>query len=137
MMYSNLAPHMERGIMPTEQTAFSRWFRRQLSEQGLSQAEFSRRSGVATSRVSDWAGGKFIPSPESAPKIARALNYDVEVVMRAIGYLEDDPYAPDPESPEEQIVAMARRVAWTEDRYNTARNILSGWIETDRAKQED
>lgn len=136
MMYKIVAPTAEYSIMQPERIPFRQWFRRQLSEQRLSQAEFSRRSGVSTGRVSEWLSGKSTPDATSAEKIARGLNFDTEVVMRALGLLEDDPYAPDPESPASLLCAMVRRVEWDPGRYELAESMLRTFLEQDRRARQ-
>lgn len=93
---------------------------------------FANRIGVSHSSVSLWLDGKRVPTPRSIDKIADVfVGVDRDMLLALAGHRSPD-LGVDPTAPAEQIAAMARRVEWRPDRYNTARRMFEGWLEDDR-----
>ena len=115
--------------------SFSRWLQGRMEERGWGVTRAARELGVNHGIVSQWLSGDRNPSPKSVSKVAKAFGAEVDDVMRAAGHLPDDPYAPDPESPEEQICAMVRHVAWDPGRYGMVEAMLRQMIEFDRKQR--
>ena len=98
---------------------------------------FANRIGVSHSSVSLWMDGKRVPTPRSIEKIADVfVGVDRDMLLTLAGHRPPDTDF-DPDSPAEQIAAMARRVTWTPDRYDTARAMFSSWLERDQAQEEE
>lgn len=92
---------------------FGAWLSRRLRSREWSGADLARQIGTGNSTVTQWLGDSRIPSPTSCEKIADALHLDIETVLAAAGH-----YHPagdlDPDSPEARIIAMVRRVDWSD-----------------------
>lgn len=127
---------VKTGPARKQSATFGPWLEVRIGMSGLSRQQFADRVGVSKSTVWRWINGR-VPEASYIEKISDVLVIPYDEVATRAGYRPRGLDELDPDSPAEQIAALARRVAWTEDRYNTARNILSGWIETDRAKQKE
>lgn len=115
--------------------SFPKWLQRQLDRREWSQADFARKLCVSTGLVSNWITGVRRPNPESCDRIADVLFVDVDEVLAIAGHRPYD-IDIDPDAPGEQIAVMARRISWSEDRYESIRDLFTGWLERDRRKQE-
>lgn len=114
---------------------FGVWLDRQLSRREWSQADLARRLNVQNATVSRWISGVRQPDTESCERIADVLFLDVDEVLAIAGHRPCD-IDIDPDAPGEQIAVMARRISWSEDRYESVRDLFTGWLERDRHKQE-
>lgn len=112
-----------------------KWLQRQMDRREWSQATFARNLGVSTGLVSNWLTGVRRPNPESCERIADVLFVDVDEVLAIAGHRPRD-IDIDPDAPGEQIAVMARRIEWTEDRYEGVRDLFTGFLERDRRKRE-
>lgn len=111
---------------------FGRWLRGQLARREMSMTAFASKIGVSHSSVSLWLDGKRVPTPRSIEKIADVFaGVDQDMLLTLAGHRPRD-LDRDPEAPGEQIAALARRVEWKGDRYETVRAMLHRWIELDR-----
>lgn len=113
-------------------TDFGRWLKGQLDRREWGVTRFAREAGFSHGLVSQWLSGARNPSPRSIDKIADVLFADVDELLTIAGHRPRGLDDIDPDAPGEQIAAMARRVEWTPDRYETARAMFVSWIERDR-----
>lgn len=51
---------------------------------GLTQAELSRRSGVAQGKISEYESGNSLPRIDSAMRIAKVLNKKIEELIEEV-----------------------------------------------------
>lgn len=82
-----------------------------------------------------WTSGKRIPAPTSIDRIADLLGADIDAVLAIAGHRPPD-IDIDPDSPGEQIAALARRIEWDEGRFEGIREMFTVWINQDRRKRE-
>lgn len=63
------------------QESFGEWLRSKITQSGLSVQEFAQRASLSKPLVYFYLRGKRLPTPESAHKIAAALNESPEAVV--------------------------------------------------------
>lgn len=119
-----------------EGQSFAKWLRQQLARREWKQADFARRSGFNTGRVSYWMTGKDVPSPESCDRIADILGVDVDTVLTLAGHRPhiDEP-APDDQAA--MLCAKVHRINLTEDRIALLNSMLDGMREFDAKKKRE
>ena len=114
---------------------FGHWLERQLLRREWNAADLARKLGVGNSTVTMWIRGERVPNPESCRKVAEVFYLPLDDVLTIAGHRPRD-LDVDPDAPAEQIAAMARRVAWTEERYELVREMLTAMLERDRKQRE-
>lgn len=114
---------------------FPRWLRGQMERREWSVTRLARELGINHGTVSQWLSGDRHPSPASCKRIADVLFVDLDEVLTIAGHRDPD-LDVDPNAPGEQIAALARRIAWSEDRYEAVRDMFTGWLERDRKRRE-
>lgn len=67
--------------------SFSEWLANKLEEENLSQADFSRLSGISRPQISRIINGGRGVGEEGLNKIAKALNIAPDIVFRAANFL--------------------------------------------------
>lgn len=111
---------------------FGAWLQRQLVRREWNQSDLARRSGIHTSRISDWVNGKRAPSTENAERLADALGVSVDEVLTAAGHRPD----PVDEPERAALIALLRQINLTYDREWGIRSLLEGFQEADRRRRE-
>jgi transcriptional regulator with XRE-family HTH domain len=113
---------------------FSTWFKRHLRTNDWTQADFARKTGIATGTISNWARGYRVPDPPSCDLIADILGIDRDKVLALAGHRPLDlELAPD--DPRRDLKALIDRVAWDEERVDTVRGMLGRWYDHDQNKK--
>lgn len=65
---------------------FREWFQSQLARREWTQRDFSRRSGISPSTVSEWHRGTRVPDPASIDRIADVFGLPVDDVLTLAGH---------------------------------------------------
>lgn len=115
---------------------FGAWLLQQIESAGLTRNQFADRVGVSHVTVGRWIKGR-IPDPAYIDPIADVLVLGHDAVATRAGYRPRGLDETDPDAPGEQIAAMARRVQWDPERFETMRSILTGWLERDRQADKE
>lgn len=93
------------------QQEFAVWFLRQLRSRDWTQADFARKTGIATGTVSNWKRGIRIPDPGSCDVIADVLGVDRDLVLAVAGHRpEVDPISDD--DPRREMHALVDLIDW-------------------------
>jgi transcriptional regulator with XRE-family HTH domain len=110
---------------------FRDWFAHELRRREWTQADFARRSGVATSVVSRWMNLQATPEPSSCDIIADVFGIDYDFVLAKAGHRS----SLDGEASEalDELMAKLRRMKLNATRERIIRNILDAYIEEDRS----
>lgn len=120
----------------TDDQNIGAWIRRQMLRRGWTAAELARRMGVGSGRISEWIGGKRIPSSASCIRLADVFDADPDVVLTIAGHrVATEPLSPD--DPHARVIALVKRVRLTPDRLAGLEGTLLSWIEFDRRDQLD
>ncbi|MFT4039698.1 MAG: helix-turn-helix transcriptional regulator [Thermomicrobiales bacterium] len=107
------------------------WIRKQMQRRDWSGADLARELDMSPSRVSDWINGKFVPNVQSARRLAEAFGADADDVLALAGHREPTAVIP-ADAPQARIIALVKRVKWTEDRARPLEKQLQEWIIIDR-----
>jgi transcriptional regulator with XRE-family HTH domain len=111
--------------------AFGTWLALQLQRRDLTQADFSRITGLSTGIISNWINGSREPTARSIARVAQGLRLDETDVLRAAGLIEE----PGEETPEiRALIRLLRRIDLRPDRYRTLRAIMEDWLEVDESR---
>lgn len=86
--------------------SFGSWLQRQLDRREWNQADFAKKAGVGSGRVSDWIRDVRLPSVESCDKIADALGVDLDEVLTLAGHRHN--HLDNPE--QAALISLLRRV---------------------------
>jgi transcriptional regulator with XRE-family HTH domain len=85
---------------------FGRWLADELDRRDMTQADFARKVGASTGRVSEWLSGKRRPSPESLDRISDALpGVNLDYLLSIAGHRPIDPGDPPIVDPLAALVA--------------------------------
>lgn len=102
----------------------------------MNQAEFARKVGASSGRVSEWLSGKRRPSTESLRRIAEELpGLDLDRMFALTGHRPATEPIP-ADDPRTDIIAKVKRVRWTEERVETIGDVLDRWLAFDKRNRE-
>lgn len=71
-----------------EAHAFGAWLTGEMATQRITQQELATRMDVARNAVNRWCNGRIRPNPDTATRIALALNLPPTDALVAAGYME-------------------------------------------------
>lgn len=98
-----------------DDTKFSDWLQASLREREMSQAELSRRSGLASATISMLITGQNQPKAATCLALARALDLPAETVLKAANLLPELP-APAGDPTIGEVVDVMKRMTAEERR---------------------
>lgn len=115
---------------------FGRWLTGELTRRDMTQADFARRVGASSGRVSEWVSGKRAPSPESLDRITDALpGVSLDHLLSLAGHRPLDPDV-DPDDPRRRIATRVQMINLTPDREAGLIGLLEAWEKQDRRTRE-
>ena len=120
-------------VKDDQKSTFAQWLQEELQSRRLTQAELARRAGLAQPMIHRWLKGEWLPNANSCLKLANALSVDFEFILKKVGIEPDE--RPGATSASEQLMGMARRINWVEDktRFRVTQALFHLFLEEDEA----
>lgn len=134
VMASTSIDDMRKSGVDANGSTFGAWLSREIKSQGMSQGEFARRVGVSATTVSRWVNGR-VPDGQFIERIADVLLLDADEVLTRSGYRPPDSEL-DPDSPEGRIIALVKRIHWTDRDAEIIEAQLRLMIEIERRRRK-
>jgi transcriptional regulator with XRE-family HTH domain len=92
--------------------------------------------GVSPARVSEWLGGKYLPSPASCLRLADALGVDPDAVLTLAGHRVATEPLPADEA-KSRIIELLKRLRLSASQADGLEAMLTAWLESQRAVERN